>query len=294
MSPKRKNNAPPTDPSEKTEADIVARVTAIFQRELNLLRKENRLLQAKNAELESRVNSLELHSRRNNIEILNMPESEQENAIDTLMNVGELVGFPLQKNQVLKCHRSGPPRKGADGKVKPAPIVAELRDSLVRENFLQHVKAHWKLKQYKVYANDIAKNSSRNQVSVVRQLPAHQKFLLGRCKRYARNQGIRFCWITSSGKVLLKADDKPGTTITHVKSLAMLDELEAAVNNGAATARISANRGTKTAKRSSSEENDYQSAEEDNDVANNASRPKPPNTEEPSRHRHDTRYKSKK
>lgn len=210
---------------ERLEVAIEKRVEEKFLAKYKTISHEMKLMRTKNAELEARIANLELHSRRANIEILNIPQRKDENTTTLVMKIGQLVGCPLTAAQVLKSHRN-PPRKAStdsQGKCRPAPIVAELANRAVAETLLDKVRDFWKKNRYTVSAQAVDGRLAPEKISVVRQLPGQTKFLLSRCKLFAKENNFKFCWVNRAGRLHLRKEE--GAEPIRISNLAQLEGL---------------------------------------------------------------------
>lgn len=186
--------------------------------------KATKDLKEKVRSLEEKLNQLDDHGRRNNIEIAGFPvhpNETEEHCLSALKTLATSVGHPLDTMAILKIHRNGKQRDG-DGSQPPRPptIVAELRNRAVQEKFLQKVKSFYKNKNGVVTAGDLIPGSGDARVFIGRQLSPYTKYLLRRAKKLAKEKGYKFAWVTPTAKVLVrKAEGSRVIPIKHENDL---------------------------------------------------------------------------
>jgi len=206
---------------ERVATVVADRTLAVIQDEHKKLKKENRLLRKRVTDLESRLGSLEFHSRCCNVEIQNVPVIEQEAPFKVLTTISKMVGYDLKLQEVVKCYRTtGSKQKNNK---RPPHIIVEFAQANSSEQFMQTVRSFWKAKNFQVWSTDLYPQASKSKISVVRQLPPNKKFLLGQAKKFAQGRKIKFCWITNSGRILLRKDEE--SEIIPIDTLNQLDDL---------------------------------------------------------------------
>ncbi|CAH2049564.1 unnamed protein product, partial [Iphiclides podalirius] len=75
----------------------------------------------------------------NDIEISNLPESTNENAIHILLTVAKKLGVDLDERDVVHVERAGPVHAHLEGKTSPRPraLVARLSRRALRDSLLR-------------------------------------------------------------------------------------------------------------------------------------------------------------
>lgn len=140
-----------------------------------------------------RLNELEQRSRLDNIEITNFPVSTNEDPTTIIIQISKAIGFELNPQQILACHRVPTRAVG-----KPPNIIAQLENRKLREDFLQKYKAYAKNHNYKKpCANDIANGLPTTRFYINEHLTVHNKKLFAETKEKARQLGYKYIWISN-------------------------------------------------------------------------------------------------
>ena len=94
------------------------------------------------------VNKVERFSCRNNLRLIGVPESEDENvkAIVTDILTSK---FKMENVEVERAHRDGKPRTYMyEGKPVPRHILSNFSDIRTKSTFVKTGGSHWKEKHY--------------------------------------------------------------------------------------------------------------------------------------------------
>lgn len=108
--------------------------------ELEDLKAANKRLHARNEELQSRVAELEQYSRKNNIEIRGVPETQGEDVVEIVKTIAEKIQIPVSEADLDVVHRV--PAKGNVknlivrfcSRAKKAEFVAKARKARLQTN----------------------------------------------------------------------------------------------------------------------------------------------------------------
>ena len=127
-----------------------------------------------NEQISTRIDSLEDHSRRNNIRIEGIPEVVNENWEQSTDKVVKLLRDNLkltQKIEIERAHRVGPTRQD-----KPRPIIAKLLRFQDKQLILKNSK---QLKGTRIFINedlcDASREKIRNQLPNLKQARSEGK-----------------------------------------------------------------------------------------------------------------------
>lgn len=177
----------------------------------NNLKLRNDQLTTENAEIKKEVKELKFavielkqYSRRNNIEISNLPETENENITQVISKLDELANTTLIDN-LIAVHRV--PSFNRD---KPKPIVLQVKSKDVRDELLK------KLKNRKLNASDVNSRFSDNAIYFNEHLTPELKTLFYHARKFKNENNLKFCWIRD-GKIFLRKNES--SKIYRIKTL---------------------------------------------------------------------------
>lgn len=187
------------------------------------LQNSNKMLQEKcikleteNAEIKKDVKDLKLsiidlkqYSRRCNLEISNLPESENEKMEEILSKIDELSDTNIAENLIV-AHRV--PNYN---KEKPKPIIIQVKSKAVRDEILK------KLKNRKLSSVEINSRFTDTPIYANEHLTPELKEIFFHARKFKLENNFKFCW-TKDGKIFLRKNESSG--ILRIKSLDDLND----------------------------------------------------------------------
>lgn len=109
--------------------------------ECERLRSENKELKEMVADLKnqangakSRIEESEQYSRRNNIEVIGIPETPNEDPNLIVKKIGEVIGIPIEERDLDDCHRVPTQRQG------PKPLIIRFVSRKLRNKVITKSK----------------------------------------------------------------------------------------------------------------------------------------------------------
>jgi hypothetical protein len=106
------------------------------------MKKENLELKLKNEELSKEVKSMQLrmrnleqYSRKNNVEIMGIPVTNNENIMDIVKDIGAAIKIEVRTDDVMAAHRV-PAFQGG----KESAIIVQLHTRVMRDDWLRGFK----------------------------------------------------------------------------------------------------------------------------------------------------------
>ncbi|CAK1579933.1 unnamed protein product [Parnassius mnemosyne] len=159
---------------------------------LESVEKENYILKATVADLQSRLNSQEQIALGNELEISGLEETPNENPTHLVLTVATKLGIELQDMDLNYAHRAGPKNQnkktnvGGNRKLQRSLVVAFTRRAK-RDEFLKHAKARKNLKSKE-------------------RLIGENRRLFRTARAFAVEQGYRFCWLRNGSIFIRKGD----------------------------------------------------------------------------------------
>lgn len=171
-------------------------------------------LTVENLRLQRTINELKQHSYSDNLEIVGIPETNNEDIYSVLQSTARAIGVPFKREDISIAHRV------PSAKMKTRPIIVRFisrstkilwRDSVGRGKRLCSTKIHPNLPQQPVYINE--------------HLTAYNKYLLGKAKGMAKNGDLAFVWIREGKIMVRKSKDSPAKRIFHDDDLSKLQNV---------------------------------------------------------------------
>lgn len=184
--------------------------------ETALIAKDNQIAELKEKVTEVNAQTLHLkqHSIENNLEVQGLPESELENPIKAVENIGAAINCCLDPASFdCSVTKSG----------STQTLVIKFSSKTTRKNFLTAGK------DFNRSQKKFSSQSSSHKIFVNEQLTSNQKRLLYDCKQFSLANNFRFAWF-SNGQILLKRNNhsKPIVIRLHAQ-LETIASHEAAV-----------------------------------------------------------------
>lgn len=127
---------------------------------VELLEIKNHHLMSENKNLTDRINNIEGHAYRTNIEIRNLPHSKTENLFLIFKTICSLIQFDVSSENIKYIHRTY-------SKAKMKPVVVEFADKFIRDNFMLACKiCNYKIKYVDLGLSSLETNSQNSQNAV--------------------------------------------------------------------------------------------------------------------------------
>lgn len=163
--------------------------------------------------LNYRITEVEQCSRMNDIEISGIPERKSENLLVIVQSVGVAVNCPFSEKDVDVVHRVQ-----CFDKTKTKNIIVRFHSRQLKKKFIACSRIH-------VRENGLMKIEHINYEGtglfyVNEHLMPERKLLLLKCKKFCKENNIKYIWVKDC-KILVRKDDK-----TKVKLVTTLDDLK--------------------------------------------------------------------
>lgn len=211
MSALRKNMDSSTAIMNERFDDVIKRLTASDERVAFLEARyeaENSALTSRVAKLEGELNLQAQRSLRNQMEIIGLPETTNENLHHIVMVAAKKVGVDLKDEQIDWAERSGPARanptqyKTIQGtvttKVQHRPVVVCLTRRAVRDELLKAARA-----RNSTTALDVGVGNQPVKLYFNERLTRENRLLFRESRIRSTQAGFKYCW-TSNGFINIR------------------------------------------------------------------------------------------
>lgn len=185
----------------------------ILQRKQEDLISENTNMKKQIGELKQDIVDLKQYSRRCNLEISNLPETENEDIKQVMSNIQEFADISFVDN-ISALHRVP-----SFNKDKPKPIICQLNNKSLRDTLLK------KLRSIKISARQINPRFPDLPVYFNEHLAPEIKNLFFHARKAKSELNFKFCW-TRDGKIFLRKNES--SKIYRINSL---DDLNVPMSN---------------------------------------------------------------
>lgn len=184
------------------------------------LENENKNLKSSLKNLEARLSTSEAAalkqeqwSKQQNLEIIGIPEFENESLIMLLNKLANYAKVELKNDDIEFAHRVRAKRPTPG---KPRPIIIRFRERFVKDSFLSALR-----KKRGLNAKDIGMNSEEN-IFINEHLTIRNKQLLSKCKSKAKECGYKYVWTKNCRIYIRKNDTSPYILISTEMDLEKL------------------------------------------------------------------------
>ena len=194
--------------SLKAEYDKLIEVNTL-QKEISNLKSQAAALKTQEIKDSIKVDELEQYGRRQNLEIVGVPEKEDENTNAIVLEVANMLDVDIMSSHISTSHRL--PKKTASSRNNSgsSPIIVRFTSRDIRNQiYANRKKARFvDLKNFSV--------SDTKNIFVNENLTPTRKQLFWKTKQEVKNNSWKYIW-THNGNVFVKKDDN--ASITAIKN----------------------------------------------------------------------------
>lgn len=148
--------------------------------------------------LEAKFDVMEQQARQCNIEIGNLPEKRGENLAAILEDIGVLIKYPVNKQDIVSIHRV--PQANSNS-TRPKNVVVKLSSRLLRDSFVSAVRLHKGFTSEQLNIPGLS-----HKIYVNEHLTLRNKGLFRQARETAKQRGFRFVWV-KHGSILVRRDE---------------------------------------------------------------------------------------
>ena len=184
-------------------------------------KQENSQIKANATEMSNRIRQLEegreaqnLYSRRDCLELHEIPIQSGEDTNKLVQKVGDLVGTKIKNEDISISHRL--PTRGNRMPI----IIAKFTRRSVRDSL--H-KARRNLTRF--YATDLGFSQQNNKLYINESLTSKAKEIFRKTKEFQKVQNFQFVW-TKSGKTYMKQDNDVHSKVVLFSTLSEFEQFK--------------------------------------------------------------------
>lgn len=167
-------------------------------KELSECKSEIHDLKKENTELLIRMNDTEQYSRKNNIEIHGVPETDNEDLDKVIIKIADCFGFSVTSQDIEVAHRLG---KNNNKTTTSPPIVAKFFSRKIKDKFVEGKKVKKTL-----LATDLGFTTS-GKIFVNEHLTKVNKNLFWLTRKAKVDLNYKFAWV-KGGKIYLRKNEQ--------------------------------------------------------------------------------------
>ena len=195
--------------SLKAEYDKLIEVNTLQKEEISNLKSQAAALKTQEIKDSIKVDELEQYGRRQNLEIVGVPEKEDENTNAIVLEVAKMLDVDIMYSHISTSHRLPKKKAGSRNNSGSSPIIVRFTNRVIRNQiYANRKKARFvDLKNFSV--------SDTKNIFVNENLTPTRKQLFWKTKQEVKNNSWKYIW-THNGNVFVKKDDN--ASITAIKN----------------------------------------------------------------------------
>lgn len=210
-----------TNSEIEKSVDFVSNQLKNLESKIDLLESDRKNLITQIQMVEERCEYLDRYSKKTSIELRNVPKRGGEHLEDLYMAVSKLTNFlqlDIRMADLRDVYRL-PSRQNS----KNSTIVAELSNTLQRNQILDAVRAYNKTNHEQINTNHLGMKCESTQVYISEHLTWKMKKLHYLAREFAKSEKFAYCW-TTNGRIYLRK--KSGEDPILVKTEEQLNNLK--------------------------------------------------------------------
>ena len=197
--------------SLKAEYDKLIEVNTLQKEEISNLKSQAAALKTQEIKDSIKVDELEQYGRRQNLEIVGVPEKEDENTNAIVLEVAKMLDVDIMSSHISTSHRLPKKKVSSRNNSGSSPIIARFTSRDIRNQIYANRK---KAKARFVDLKNFSVSDTKN-IFVNENLTPTRKQLFWKTKQEVKNNSWKYIW-THNGNVFVKKDDN--ASITAIKN----------------------------------------------------------------------------
>ena len=195
--------------SLKAEYDKLIEVNTLLKEEISNLKSQAAALKTQEIKDSIKVDELEQYGRRQNLEIVGVPEKENENTNAIVLEVAKMLDVDIMSSHISTSHRLPKKKASSRNNSGSSPIIVRFTSRDIKNQ----IYANRKMARF-VDLKNFSVSDTKN-IFVNENLTPTRKQLFWKTKQEVKNNSWKYIW-THNGNVLVKKDDN--ATITAIKN----------------------------------------------------------------------------
>lgn len=192
----------------------------VLKNENDTLKTNCALLETSVRDLSERLNNTEQYLRENNLEIHGVPEYQNENLMNLVIQCSSVIGSDVKVEDLITCTRVAKVNKNS---IHPRTIVAKFRNVACRDKFYSAVYRYNKANANdKLNTSVLGLGGDKKQVYISEHLSPTNKHLHAAARKKVRELNYQFIWIRNGRIFVRKTTDSSYIHIKNVNSLALI------------------------------------------------------------------------
>ncbi|XP_069362050.1 putative leucine-rich repeat-containing protein DDB_G0290503 [Maniola hyperantus] len=185
------------------------------------LKGENNNLKSIVKDLNSRLSTMEQHSRMSNLEIQCLPEYKAENLPNVILQIGKVTGSGITDADIHKCTRVA---KIIPGNPRPRSVIVKFSSPRIRDTYLASViNFNKKNKEDKLNTNHIGIGGEKKPIYVVDHLTSELKKIHASARQTAKKLNYKFVWVKNGRVFLRKSEGSEHIVVRNIEQLEQLN-----------------------------------------------------------------------
>ncbi|KAI5634207.1 hypothetical protein NE865_03835 [Phthorimaea operculella] len=199
---------------DHTDADLRDTKSKVSALETQVSDQDNKILELSNTitRLSLENNKQQQWARQMNVEVVGLPETKNENLYSVIMRLAEIIGAPIQREDITTITRVQSASKN-----HPRNIIIKLNSRLVKDKLISAAR---KYKELTSYALGFTGESKK--IYVNEHLTPDNKQLLNKCRQKAKDIGYEYVWVKNCRIYMRRQDTAPLTVINSEMDLLKL------------------------------------------------------------------------
>ena len=196
--------------SLKAEYDKLIEVNTLQKEEISNLKSQAAALKTQEIKDSIKVDELEQYGRRQNLEIVGVPEKEDENTNAIVLEVAKMLDVDIMSSHISTSHRLPKKKASSRNNSGSSPIIVRFTSRDIRNQiYANRKKARFvDLKNFSV--------SDTKNIFVNENLTPTRKQLFWKTKQEVKNNSWKYIW-THNGNVFVKKDDNASITAIKIE-----------------------------------------------------------------------------
>lgn len=182
-----------------------------FTEKITYLQEENKELKRHLDSVNFRLNSIEQHKLKFNVEINGVTTKNNENLADYVLELGRKVGVTVNNDNITSVYRKKHKAKSSS----TYPIIAVFNNHNLKKTFVKNCRKIQNLNT-SILGNEAI---DKRPLYVNHQITNMSQFLLSKAKEMKKQGLFKYVWVGEGQVLVRKKDDDPPIIIRNLSQL---------------------------------------------------------------------------